>query len=85
MSSSDTLGRSSTCAGVLQVDLETIGRTADGFTGADLSALLSEAQLAAVHGVLDQADQPSAQVCRFPLPGYVLINLWYLACMQSSC
>jgi len=36
------------------VDLATIAAQADGFTGADLQALLSDAQLAAVHRQLDQ-------------------------------
>ncbi|KAK9828356.1 hypothetical protein WJX74_010633 [Apatococcus lobatus] len=38
------------------VDLGAIGRTAEGFTGADLSSLLSEAQLSAVHEALDCSD-----------------------------
>lgn len=35
------------------VDLGQVGRRCEGYTGADLSALLSEAQLAAVHERLD--------------------------------
>lgn len=36
-----------------QVDLQQAGRQCEGYSGADLSALLSEAQLAAVHERLD--------------------------------
>ena len=36
------------------VDLGSVGRQCEGYTGADLSALLSEAQLAAVHEQLDK-------------------------------
>eukprot|EP00899_Mesostigma_viride_P012537 jgi/Mesvir1/21284/Mv21678-RA.2 len=36
------------------VDLAEISRVTEGFTGADLQALLSEAQLAAVHAMLDR-------------------------------
>lgn len=36
------------------VDLEGVGHRAEGYTGADLSALLSEAQLAAVHERLEE-------------------------------
>lgn len=35
------------------VDLEGVGQRCEGYSGADLSALLSEAQLAAVHERLD--------------------------------
>ena len=35
------------------VDLAALGRQCEGYSGADLSALLSEAQLAAVHERLD--------------------------------
>ena len=48
------------------VDLEGVGRRADGYTGADLSALLSEAQLAAVHERLEEGSSlqdTAAQVC----------------------
>ncbi|TKY58960.1 Peroxisome biogenesis protein 1 [Spatholobus suberectus] len=38
------------------VDLATIANMTEGFSGADLQALLSDAQLAAVHDVLDNAD-----------------------------
>ena len=36
------------------VDLKGVGHRAEGYTGADLSALLSEAQLAAVHERLEE-------------------------------
>ena len=36
-----------------KVDLDYVGRQCEGYSGADLSALLSEAQLAAVHERLD--------------------------------
>lgn len=36
------------------VDLQGVGERAEGYTGADLSALLSEAQLAAVHERLEE-------------------------------
>ncbi len=47
------------------VDLDAVGVQCEGYSGADLSALLSEAQLAAVHERLDLADQHAAthQVC----------------------
>lgn len=38
------------------VDLEAIAEMTDGFSGADLQALLSDAQLAAVHEILESAD-----------------------------
>lgn len=38
------------------VDLAAIAAQADGFTGADLQALLSDAQLAAVHRRLEQGE-----------------------------
>jgi hypothetical protein len=38
------------------VDLDAIARIAEGFSGADLQALLSDAQLAAVHELLGSAD-----------------------------
>ncbi|KAL2627749.1 hypothetical protein AAZV13_07G190300 [Glycine max] len=38
------------------VDLDTIANMTEGFSGADLQALLSDAQLAAVHDVLDSVD-----------------------------
>ncbi len=37
------------------VDLDAVGVQCEGYSGADLSALLSEAQLAAVHACLDLA------------------------------
>ncbi|KAK9907564.1 hypothetical protein WJX75_006024 [Coccomyxa subellipsoidea] len=41
------------------VDLAAIAAACDGFSGADLGALLSDAQLAAVHEVLAQPQEPS--------------------------
>lgn len=38
------------------VDLDAIARMTEGFSGADLQALLSDAQLAAVHDVLSSAE-----------------------------
>ena len=38
------------------VDFDAIARLTEGFSGADLQALLSDAQLAAVHDLLDRAD-----------------------------
>jgi peroxin-1 len=38
------------------VDLDAIARLTEGFSGADLQALLSDAQLAAVHELLGSAD-----------------------------
>lgn len=38
------------------VDLETIAHVTEGFSGADLQALLSDAQLAAVHDLLESTD-----------------------------
>ncbi|ESW29810.1 hypothetical protein PHAVU_002G100600 [Phaseolus vulgaris] len=38
------------------IDLATIANMTEGFSGADLQALLSDAQLAAVHDVLDNVD-----------------------------
>ncbi|XP_027344932.1 peroxisome biogenesis protein 1 isoform X2 [Abrus precatorius] len=38
------------------IDLATIANITEGFSGADLQALLSDAQLAAVHDVLDNVD-----------------------------
>lgn len=53
------------------VDLISIGQQAEGYTGADLSALLSEAQLAAVHDRLEASSlhESSPQVslsCSYP-------------------
>ena len=47
------------------VDLQAVGQQCVGFSGADLSALLSEAQLAAVHESLEPAQEPAGtlQVC----------------------
>lgn len=42
------------------VDLDAVGVQCEGYSGADLSALLSEAQLAAVHERIDLADQHAA-------------------------
>ncbi len=42
------------------VDLDAVGVQCEGYSGADLSALLSEAQLAAVHERLDLADEHAA-------------------------
>lgn len=44
------------------LDLAGIAHACEGFSGADLSALLADAQLAAVHEVLNSADI-SAKVC----------------------
>lgn len=41
------------------VDLERIARMTEGFSGADLQALLSDAQLEAVHELLDNNDGSS--------------------------
>lgn len=38
------------------IDLATVANLTEGFSGADLQALLSDAQLAAVHDVLDNVD-----------------------------
>ena len=38
------------------VELDAIAHMTEGFSGADLQALLSDAQLAAVHDLLDSAD-----------------------------
>lgn len=38
------------------VDLTAVAHMTEGFSGADLQALLSDAQLAAVHEVLDNVD-----------------------------
>lgn len=38
------------------VDLDAIARVTEGFSGADLQALLSDAQLAAVHELLESVD-----------------------------
>lgn len=38
------------------VDLAAVAHMTEGFSGADLQALLSDAQLAAVHEVLDNVD-----------------------------
>lgn len=45
------------------VDLAAIAAACDGFSGADLGALLSDAQLAAVHEVLAQPQEPSQVRC----------------------
>ena len=50
-----------------KVDLDNVGRQCEGYSGADLSALLSEAQLAAVHERLD-VDTPG--VGWLPLPSW---------------
>ena len=42
------------------VDLDSIGQQCEGYSGADLSALLSEAQLAAVHESLDGSEATAA-------------------------
>ncbi len=47
------------------VDLGAIAAACDGFSGADLGALLSDAQLAAVHEVLAQP-QDTSQVSSQP-------------------
>lgn len=39
-----------------EVDLDAVARMTEGFSGADLQALLSDAQLAAVHDLLDSED-----------------------------
>lgn len=38
------------------IDLDAIASITEGFSGADLQALLSDAQLAAVHDILDSAE-----------------------------
>jgi len=38
------------------IDLATVANMTEGFSGADLQALLSDAQLAAVHDILDNID-----------------------------
>lgn len=38
------------------IDLATVANMTEGFSGADLQALLSDAQLAAVHDILDNVD-----------------------------
>ena len=38
------------------INLATVAKMTEGFSGADLQALLSDAQLTAVHEVLDNAD-----------------------------
>lgn len=38
------------------IDLATVANVTEGFSGADLQALLSDAQLAAVHDILDNID-----------------------------
>lgn len=40
------------------IDLEPIALMTEGFSGADLQALLSDAQLAAVHEYLNREDKP---------------------------
>lgn len=49
------------------MDLAAVAAAAEGFSGADLGALLSDAQLAAVHEVLAQPRDPSQVhlVCGF--------------------
>lgn len=42
------------------VDLEAIALKTEGFSGADLQALLSDAQLAAVHEILNNKDSEKA-------------------------
>ena len=44
------------------VDLQAVGQQCQGFSGADLSALLSEAQLAAVHESLEPAQKPAGKL-----------------------
>eukprot|EP00897_Mesotaenium_endlicherianum_P010208 jgi/Mesen1/9215/ME000591S08541 len=39
------------------VDLDRVAHLTDGFTGADLQALLSDAQLASIHAVLDEEER----------------------------
>ena len=46
------------------VELPLIAAQTDDFTGADLGALLADAQLAAVHDVLDRKDAAPAQEVR---------------------
>ena len=46
------------------VDLRAVAEATEGFTGADLSALLSEAQLLAVHEMLDAAAAEVRAGCR---------------------
>ena len=48
------------------MDLAAIAAATDGFSGADLGALLSDSQLAAVHEVLAQP-QDSPQVSCMPM------------------
>lgn len=48
------------------VDLKGIASRTDGFTGADLGALLSEAQLLAVHDVLAEPGLPASKEVAFP-------------------
>lgn len=40
------------------IDLATVADMTEGFSGADLQALISDTQLAAVHDVLDNLDAP---------------------------
>lgn len=40
------------------IDLDPIAQMTEGFSGADLQALLSDAQLAAVHEFLNKEDKP---------------------------
>lgn len=43
------------------VDMDSVGQECEGYSGADLSALLSEAQLAAVHERLDSGNEQAAK------------------------
>jgi peroxin-1 len=49
------------------VILEDIASVTDGFSGADLQALLSDAQLAAVHKLLDSQESSSSSSGSSPL------------------
>jgi peroxin-1 len=49
------------------VILEDVASVTDGFSGADLQALLSDAQLAAVHKLLDSQESSSSSLGSSPV------------------
>jgi len=73
------------------VDLDDIGQRCEGYSGADLSALLSEAQLAAVHERLDLTNEQTTtpevlvQLNFHPLYTLLMIQAVHQALQINAC
>lgn len=54
------------------IDLETLGKQCDGYSGADLSSLLSNAQLAAIHDSIDDESLTTTRKTESNVPLFVV-------------